>query len=411
METNIIIEGDCLLKLKEFQDESVDAIVTDPPYGLSFMGKKWDYDVPSIDIWKECFRVLKPGGYLLSFSGTRTYHRMVVRIEDAGFEIRDMIAWVYGCLSEDTEVLTPYGWELYHKAKDLNSPKPILIYDIEKNIYKWEIPERWQDYNIYKDTCFRISSDSTDQLVSRNHNCIVEREGKLVFVKAEELQNMENMPTLPNNIFGLQERQTKILFKEMQRILQRTRMEEMGKNRCYEIESSREQDKERKQGREESCLEGRNNLFQNSWKLCGSKICSLSDRIYQYGEKGWLCNGTPIDSSTEIKQMLVKNRSSASQRPQSCKQSDREFDSVQEQSGTQETRGYGITRAKVTKEEYSGLIFCPTVSTGCFVARRNGKIFLTGNSGFPKSLNIGKATLKMIENELNKQGVNKIEWK
>ena len=77
-------------------DSSVDSIVTDPPYGLSFMGKKWDYDVPSVEIWAECLRVLKPGGHLLAFAGTRTQHRMAVRIEDAGFEIRDMIAWVYG---------------------------------------------------------------------------------------------------------------------------------------------------------------------------------------------------------------------------------------------------------------------------------------------------------------------------
>jgi site-specific DNA-methyltransferase (adenine-specific) len=77
-------------------DNSVDSIVTDPPYGLSFMGKKWDYDVPSQEIWAECLRVLKPGGHLLAFAGTRTQHRMAVRIEDAGFEIRDMIAWVYG---------------------------------------------------------------------------------------------------------------------------------------------------------------------------------------------------------------------------------------------------------------------------------------------------------------------------
>lgn len=77
-------------------DNSVDAVVTDPPYGLSFMGKKWDYDVPAVEVWAECLRVLKPGGHLLAFAGTRTQHRMAVRIEDAGFEIRDMIAWVYG---------------------------------------------------------------------------------------------------------------------------------------------------------------------------------------------------------------------------------------------------------------------------------------------------------------------------
>lgn len=91
-----LYEGNCLDVLKTFEDNSVDSIVTDPPYGLSFMGKKWDYDVPSVEIWAECLRVLKPGGHLLAFAGTRTQHRMAVRIEDAGFEIRDMIAWIYG---------------------------------------------------------------------------------------------------------------------------------------------------------------------------------------------------------------------------------------------------------------------------------------------------------------------------
>ncbi len=88
--------GDCLDVLRTLPDCSVDAVVTDPPYGLAFMGKKWDYDVPSVEVWAECLRVLKPGGHLLAFAGTRTQHRMAVRIEDAGFEIRDMIAWVYG---------------------------------------------------------------------------------------------------------------------------------------------------------------------------------------------------------------------------------------------------------------------------------------------------------------------------
>jgi DNA modification methylase len=88
--------GDCLEVLRTMPDCSVDAVVTDPPYGLAFMGKRWDYDVPSVAIWAECLRVLKPGGHLLAFAGTRTQHRMAVRIEDAGFEIRDMIAWVYG---------------------------------------------------------------------------------------------------------------------------------------------------------------------------------------------------------------------------------------------------------------------------------------------------------------------------
>lgn len=124
---NQIICGDNLQVLKGFPDACIDSIVTDPPYGLTankkggsgaasvnldspygrarigtgngaggFMGMKWDSDVPSIELWSQCLRVLKPGGHLLAFAGTRTQHRMAARIEDAGFEIRDMIAWLYG---------------------------------------------------------------------------------------------------------------------------------------------------------------------------------------------------------------------------------------------------------------------------------------------------------------------------
>lgn len=130
LEINKIHWGDSLLLLKQLPDNSVDSIVTDPPYCLStskrfgnsnwekegykseelkkgdsvftrnikgFMGKEWDNDVAfKIEIWKECFRVLKHGGHLLAFGGTRTYHRLVCAIEDSGFEIRDMISWIYG---------------------------------------------------------------------------------------------------------------------------------------------------------------------------------------------------------------------------------------------------------------------------------------------------------------------------
>jgi DNA modification methylase len=91
-----VYNGNCLDVLRNAPDNFADSIVCDPPYGLAFMGKKWDYDVPSVEIWKECLRVLKPGGHLLAFGGTRTYHRLVVSIEDAGFEIRDQIQWIYG---------------------------------------------------------------------------------------------------------------------------------------------------------------------------------------------------------------------------------------------------------------------------------------------------------------------------
>lgn len=91
-----ILLGDVLEVLKAKPENSFDAIYCDPPYGISFMGKEWDHGVPSAEVWKEILRVLKPGGYLLAFGGTRTYHRLAVNIEDAGFEIRDQLMWLHG---------------------------------------------------------------------------------------------------------------------------------------------------------------------------------------------------------------------------------------------------------------------------------------------------------------------------
>lgn len=101
-----IEHGDNIEVLKKLVEEGVlvDAVVTDGPYGLTasptakagFMGAKWDGGVPSMALWKLVYKVLKPGGYVLSFGGTRTYHRMVTNIEDAGFEIRDQLVWIHG---------------------------------------------------------------------------------------------------------------------------------------------------------------------------------------------------------------------------------------------------------------------------------------------------------------------------
>ena len=94
--TTKVIHGDCIETMNQMEPESVDAIVTDPPYGLGFMGKKWD-DLPPSQEWAEaCYRVLKPGGHIAAFGGTRTWHRLAVAIEDAGFEMRDSLAWLYG---------------------------------------------------------------------------------------------------------------------------------------------------------------------------------------------------------------------------------------------------------------------------------------------------------------------------
>jgi site-specific DNA-methyltransferase (adenine-specific) len=87
--------GDCLAILPTLAADSIDAVVTDPPYGLSFMGKDWDHGVPGEHFWREVLRVARPGAHLLAFGGTRTFHRLAVAIEDAGWEYRDTVMWVY----------------------------------------------------------------------------------------------------------------------------------------------------------------------------------------------------------------------------------------------------------------------------------------------------------------------------
>lgn len=92
----MIYHGDCLDVMQTFEENSLDAVVTDPPYGLSFMGKEWDHGIPGIPFWEETLRVCKPGAHMCAFGGTRTHHRLMVAIEDAGWEIRDCLMWVYG---------------------------------------------------------------------------------------------------------------------------------------------------------------------------------------------------------------------------------------------------------------------------------------------------------------------------
>jgi site-specific DNA-methyltransferase (adenine-specific) len=176
-----IFNGDNMVGLKKLKDNSVDSIVTDPPYGLSFMNKKWDYDVPTVELWKEVYRVLKPGGHILSFGGTRTYHRMVVNIEDAGFEIRDQIMWLYGSgfpkshnieknikkIDPDNNDFNGFGTSL----KPANEPiclarKPLSEKTIVKNVLEWGTG------GINIDEC-RVGSDGgKSQMVETKHSSI-----------------------------------------------------------------------------------------------------------------------------------------------------------------------------------------------------------------------------------------------
>ena len=141
-----LLHGDCLEQMKTLDDNSVDSIVSDPPYGISFMAKKWDYDVPKVEVWKEAMRVLKPGGHALIACGTRTQHRMVVNIEDAGFEIRDVVSWIYGSGFPKSlnihkkDERCPEGWGTALKPSSeffTLCRKPLSEKTIAANVLKW----------------------------------------------------------------------------------------------------------------------------------------------------------------------------------------------------------------------------------------------------------------------------------
>jgi site-specific DNA-methyltransferase (adenine-specific) len=418
------------------------------------MGKKWDYDVPGEDIWRECLRVLKPGGHLLAFAGTRTQHRMAVRIEDAGFEIRDMIAWVYGCLSEDTELLIDGRWEPYRKAIDKGHA---LCYDAQHETFKWETIQEFVEYD-YDDTAFRIRGDHTDQIVSRNHRCLVERGGGYVFAIAETLEREAIVPVLENvqNLLkalpvphegtggtepvlrsgvhteaearevafvgaegtsdylpDLREGEVEarcvaaegkdpVLFAGVQRQGARQRTGEAleqgtggmdcGQHRVLQGQDDR--------GGEPG-VEGRSDLLPQTRKLQADQVCQVSCGIFADGTERRVCHGTSTDCSSGDGAMLEAHGSGASCESRPTGQPTGKSGTVLKQSGAQAVRGAGYTRSDLAQVEpfpYKGKVWCIRVPSGAFVARRNGKVFITGNSGFPKSLNVSKAIESNITN-------------
>lgn len=123
-----IIHGDCLAVMPTLDADSFDSVVTDPPYGLKFMGSQWDYGVPGVPFWQAMLRIVKPGAFMVTFGGTRTHHRLACAIEDAGWELRDCLMWLYGQgLPKSRGVLKP-GWEPIVLARR-RAPAPVLQID------------------------------------------------------------------------------------------------------------------------------------------------------------------------------------------------------------------------------------------------------------------------------------------
>lgn len=292
-----LINGDSKEVLKEFPDNYFDSVVTDPPYGLTsivkrfkdtsiagdtqteqdakerktpysrtsrgFMGKAWDgsgieYD---IEFWKEVYRVLKPGGHVLAMSSTRTYHRVATAIEDAGFEIRDTLTW-----------LTGQGF-----------PKSL---DISKQI----------------DKVLKHDSESSAKYVLRSL-----REAYL-----------------PKTVHTTEE-QGEIL----QSLLQEQSLLPPVGDSIPDV------------WRKESSMEGWSDIQVSEGELQKCKVCKMSSVVFRNGEERWLCNGTPFDYGTESWKNFNAERSCTSYRPQSIEQQDRKSNVISRQQIAQNFRGYG----------------------------------------------------------------------
>ncbi len=136
----MIIQGDCLEEMRKMQDCSIDCIVTDPPYGLKFMNKQWDHGIPGVEVWKECLRVCKPGSMMLAFGGTRTYHRLACAVEDAGWEVRDCLMFMYGTgfpKSHNKFGLEGYGTALKPAYEPILMCMKPLDGTYAQNVAKW----------------------------------------------------------------------------------------------------------------------------------------------------------------------------------------------------------------------------------------------------------------------------------
>ena len=210
---NQIFLGDSVEILKEFPDASVSHTVTDPPYGLGtkeptaeeveaflaghkglktgdFMGAKWD--LPSVALWREVYRVMKPGGIVCAFAGTRTLDLMAAGLEAAGFRYMGVLGWVH-CLTEDAEILTDAGWLPIVSALE---GRKVMCYDVDEDTFALEPIERQYIYQ-YTGDVIRLRGNHSDHRVTPDHRVLVLTEnGEHEFMLAHELEQETDIPTL-----------------------------------------------------------------------------------------------------------------------------------------------------------------------------------------------------------------------
>lgn len=461
----VVFHGDALDLLRTVPDGSVDSIVTDPPAGISFMGREWDHHKGGRDQWiawlteitRECLRVLKPGGHALFWALPKTSHWTATAVEDGGFELRDVITHHFGCLSDDTEILVDGKWRTYAEATQGRSA---LCYDAERDLFFWGPIQDLFVYQ-YDDTAYTVRGDRTDQLVTREHRCTVERGSTVVFETAENLARQrearipvledvqsllgclprpdegascqepalrtrvprQEHPTTTNGAvlqtsFGLsslwQAVQTSKQSASESKVLQHSvRGSESCRGPLFQktpegdrwsrsISLDRRQYDElpeKDDGTRESGVERRGHVQETARQLRGCEAREVPGRVSGDEGEQRVRPGTPSCCSQDLGSVFDATGSCAPHRLRPEKQPPLEPHAVCLPARSQAVRASRFTSSDLVRFEpvhYRGIVWCVRVATGAFVARRNGHVFVTGNSGMPKSADASK----MIDKKL-----------
>jgi DNA modification methylase len=406
--------GDCVSVMAAMPPDSIDAIVCDPPYGLEFMGKEWDrldgagfhapkdegrtfsnasghmfdnlkalprYGSPTnMQQWHEqwataALRVAKPGAYLLAFGGTRTVHRMTVALEDAGWIIRDMLVWAYACLSDDTEILTREGWVRYNRA---NVGQWIAAFDPGSGAVRWEQARAVHVYD-HEGTMAEVGP----QVVTLNHRVVIDPETARVPRLSgmwDDIHEARSM-VAEGSVAGLLEGVQREAAHPRSEVCTGTGMVS-GAPTTLVGEDDRSA---------EPRLEGRRYRVQEAWQLLGRPVRASTGVGATDGTSGRVRHGTPAGDGAGVRVPADQDRMREPREPRPDRQRADEPDALAGQPDAQAVRvgqvstWHGEPDTLRLVSGYVGKVWCVTVPSGAFVARRNGVVFVTGNSGFPKS--------------------------
>ena len=400
-------QGDCLDVMAGMEPESVDAVVTDPPYDLlssggrkgsqrvdspnspagrravGFMDKAWDGTGIAFrpETWAAALRVAKPSAYLLAFGGTRTVHRMTCAIEDAGWIIRDMLVWAYACLSDDTEILTEEGWVRYNSP---NVGQLAAAFDPESGELRWQPIEAVHRYH-HEGRMAEVGPS----LVTLNHRVVIDAATARVPRLSDVWHDVYSPVGMGQEGEGL------VLLPTMQRRGSATgpALPHWDSGRLdggVATLGIGEDDRATQSG-----LEGRRYRVQEARELLWRPVHSVPRMGASDGEARRLRHGAPAGHGDDVRLPDDPDRVREPRRPRSDEQRSGEPDALAGQPDAQALRVWQVSGRDdepdtVRLVPYAGVVWCITVPTGAFLARRGGVVFVTGNSGFPKS----KASLK-----------------